>query len=596
MAWPVAISTDGNVSCGAVIWRFQRRLEVTVIVKATFTIVPDGTAILAGPGELTREDRTFDRHPSRSVEAASDLAPYLARCDVTFTGHACAPGGRPAPASSVRLGISGDARLLLDKTLHVFGDDAGPGAARAPFTKMPLVYERALGGPGELNPLGVETPNVVDAFDGRKPGGFGPISPFWPARKRLLGKLERRALDAPIAELPDPAPWDYFQAAPPDQQIAYLHGGEWLVLDGLHPQMPRVQTRLASARGAARILTTRRGLAPEESRVDLVCDSLAIDGDRQTLSVVWRGHFPVAGDEAALPTLRVLAGLEAPGAAVDWARLATDALAHEPAARVAPGEAVGEGTMAVDLEQVAHAAITPFEGASPSAAAAPVSVTATPWAQAPLRPAPAAGRSKATVAISIAIAAPTEGAGEATLALRPSQQADAESRPATPFAAGSEPVAAPSSSPGARIVGAPWSGVSAPSAPAPQVGEGTMMLRDASSPPAPVAPRAVVAPPAMMTPIAAPPALTTPIAPREMPAASAPSAAPPRPPEAPPRATAAPTPFAAPAKPEVKIPKAPPRDPDALASKLRTAGASAEDVAAMLQALRPPPPPPDDDD
>lgn len=590
MAWPVAIFTDGNVSCGAVIWRFQRRLEVTVIVKATFAIVPDGTAILAGPGEITREDRTFDRHPSRSVEVASDLAPYLARCDVTFTGHACAPGGRQAPASSVRIGISSDARLLLDKTLHVFGDEAGPGAARAPFTKMPLVYERALGGPGEPNPLGVETPNVIDALDARKPGGFGPISPFWPGRKRLLGKLERRALDAPIADLPDPAPWEYFQAAPPDQQIEYLHGGEWLVLDGLHPQMPRVQTRLANARGAARILIARGGLAPDESRVELVCDSLAIDGDRQALSVVWRGHFPVAGDESALPTLRVLAGLEAPGAAVDWARLATEARAHapaesEPAARVAPSEAVGEGTMAVDLDQVAHAVITPFEGASPAAAAAPVSATATPWAQAPLRPAPAVSKSKATVAISIA--APTEGAGEATLALRPSQQADAEKRPATPFAAGSGSEAASSSSLGARIVGAPWSGVSAPSAPAPQVGEGTMMLRDASTPPAPVAPRAVVAPPAMTTSIAA----------KEIPVASAPLAASPRRPEASPLppTVAAPTPVAAPAKPEVKVVKAPPRDPDALASQLRRAGASAEDVAAMLQALRPPPPPPDDD-
>ena len=262
MRSPVAIAAEERVACAAVAWRFRGRLQLTVVVKATFAIVPGGAATVAAPREILHEDRTFDRHPSRSVEAASDLAPYLARCDVIFTGHASAPGGQPVPAGSVRIGLAREGQRLLDKTLHVFGDRASADAPPDPFKRMPLVYERALGGPGEPNPVGVETPNVVDAVDPKRAGGFGPVSRYWPARKRLLGKINRATLDAAIAGVPEAMPWEYFQAAPPDQQIDYLQGGEWLVLDGIHAEHPRVQTRIPAARGAASVVA-EPGAAPQ---------------------------------------------------------------------------------------------------------------------------------------------------------------------------------------------------------------------------------------------------------------------------------------------------------------------------------------------
>src|SRR6185295_17776713 len=132
-------------------------------------------------------------------------------------------------------------------------------AAPGPFTTVPLVYERAYGGPGEPNPNGSETPNVVDPADPRRAAGFAPISRFWPARKRMLGKIDRNLLDQPIAEIPEGMPWDYFQSAPPDQQIEPLRGGEWLVLDGVHPTLARISTRVPMARGAARVVMARPG-------------------------------------------------------------------------------------------------------------------------------------------------------------------------------------------------------------------------------------------------------------------------------------------------------------------------------------------------
>jgi hypothetical protein len=583
---PVAFSTDGAVSCGVMLWRFQRRLQLTVIVKATFALGPDGAAVVVAPGEILTDDRAFDRHPSRSVEAAGDLVPYRARCDVTLIGHAHAPGGQPAPAGTVRLGISRDGRPLLDKAIHVFGDRQADGAPQ-PFTRMSLAYERAVGGPGEANPVGVETPNLVDPRDPRRPAGFGPISRFWPARKRLLGAVDRRALDGPVAEIPDAMAWDYFQAAPPDQQVEHLHGSEWIVLDGLHPTLPRVQVQLAGVRGAARVFQAQApGAAPASSPVELVCDTLAIDADRQTFSLVWRGRHEVTGGEAALSSLRVAAALESPGAPIDWARLAstTTGAAPESGPARAP-EPAGEATMALPQDEPAgaHGPLTPFTPSGTTPAARPASADATPWGELPMRPAPQAGRAAATLAMRSPGAGP---AGEETMALR----SDVADRPIAPFALSRGEHADRRGDPqaGAALPGAPWSGPAAPIAvPAVQAGEGTLALGGLEpprppplmTPIAPVAPPSAATPAVALTPAAAPP-----------PVALAPTAAAP-PPVAPPPAA---RPVARqPARPPPPAPR-PPVGPEALASKLAAAGASAADIADLLRALKPPPPPPDD--
>ncbi len=383
----IAVSTDGNVSAGTVLWRYKGRLHLTVVVKALFTIVPDGAAVLAGPGDIATEDRTFDANPSRSVEVATDLVPYRPRCDVTFVGHAHAPRGQPAPAGSVRLGLSRDGRPLLDKVLHVFGDRA-PSGAPVPFDRMPIVYERALGGAGEPNPVGAEAPNIVDPKDPRSAGGYGPISRFWPARKRLLGKIDRRALDAKVAALPDEMPWPYYQSAPPDQQTDPLTGGEWLVLDGVHPSLARVQTRLPTAPPAARV-ALRSPLAPAaDSPVDLLCDTLAIDGDGLSLSIVWRGRLDLgATDPEGL--VIVAAAL---GPSPDWPSLFAKAL---PASHTASAASPAAGEETHLLSGPPPSALSrpsaPFPIAAPRPSApesAPV--PGLPWSSTPLPTAPVA--------------------------------------------------------------------------------------------------------------------------------------------------------------------------------------------------------------
>jgi hypothetical protein len=450
-------------------------MQLTVVVKARFTVVHDGVATPAGPDAIVPRDRHLDGHPLRSVEAASDLAPYLARCDVVFVGHAYAPGGL-APAGSVRIGISREGRHVLDKTIHVFGDRA-PGSGHdggfapkpppVPFTRVPIVYEKAFGGPSEANPIGTDAPNLVDPKDGRRPAGFGPIARIWPVRKRLLGSLDGKAIEAPGAELPEGMPWDYFQAAPPDQQVDHLHGGEWLVLDGLHPTLARVQTRLPAVRGAARVVVlrahpgTRPGAGPDdgvpaaEQAPELVCDTLAIDGDRQTFSLTWRGRCEVPEGEGGPPSLLVVGALEAPGVPVDWARL----VAGARRASVAPPAPAPAEASSLALDSTLP--VVAVKGGPAMPFAKDVSAAAV-LARLPSTPAPAARPKpdKATMALSLDQLAPPQAA------LPFEAIATAPSRPPPPLEAEARDAEGP-----AAVAGAPWSGVPPPPVPRPAASE-----------------------------------------------------------------------------------------------------------------------------
>src|SRR4051812_26346198 len=141
-------------------------LRVTIIIKATFGLIPEGNARLVAPLLIAREDR--HREGGVSLEEASEVAPYLPSTGVILAGHAQAPPGHQASSMSVRLGIFRD-RWLLDKTLQVVGYRApgGTGGPR-PFQRIPLIYDRAFGGAGvEDNPIGVGAspgalPNIID--------------------------------------------------------------------------------------------------------------------------------------------------------------------------------------------------------------------------------------------------------------------------------------------------------------------------------------------------------------------------------------------------------------------------------------------------
>jgi hypothetical protein len=441
-------------SSAAIAWRWKGQLHLTVIVKATFAFASEAAMSRAAAQPILGGEAHHGRNPGRSIRFSTDLVPALSRADVLFTGSAHAPPGLATQSLTVRVALFGGQRPLLDKRLLV----RDPGGFQQRF---PLVYERAGRGEGGLeNPFGVaesaSPPQIVNPENPRAPAGFGPIARSWPARRRLLGATPRKALDGPIAEIPDAFDWSYFQAAPPDQQTEILRGDEWILLEGLHPTLPFFRTQLPSARARARIHGLGGAGIEEGTELDLRADSLHIDGDEQQCNVVWRAHLALAG-EPALAAIRVATGFEAAGEGAVWSAPRGLSLRSEDANRSA--EITGAGspeTVALlpgALGASGLAAATPFR---PGAAAAAESTAALP----PSVRAPAVAIATGTLALD---------AGS-TLALDPGAAMPPIPAPALPFGTlavmpAREPVAPPRALPFQPAAAAP--AIAAPRAPAP---------------------------------------------------------------------------------------------------------------------------------
>ncbi len=370
------------------------KLRLTLIAKATYAWAHGGPMSPVAPEPLRTEDQTHGGLPARSVESPAETAPLLRACDVIFTGSAILPGGQRALTAAARIGLFSDRRPVLDKTVHVLADRKGK-AAPEPFSRMPIVYERAFGGPGQENPVGVDAPCIVDPQDPRRAAGFGAISRFWRPRKKLVEALDRGPLEKPIQEIAEDFPWAYFQAAPADQQIGYLAGGEWLVLDGLHPELPRVQTQIPFAQAKGRVRAPNGALAD----VPMVADMLLLRGDTATASIVWRGTIEIPFTAQELSEVRCAVALESPGAPAMLDGLLAEPVPKGPvnvaptAAPAAPAAAQAESTLTLaPASQAAASArsVAPFEVKAAGTGRVTADVRATPWSAAPLAKTPEA--------------------------------------------------------------------------------------------------------------------------------------------------------------------------------------------------------------
>lgn len=339
--FPIPVSALKPVSCGSVLWRSAGHLRATFIVKITLGLVHERTAWPTTTLELVTEDRRRDANPNASLVEAAEVMPFLPSAGVILFAHACAPQGRPVPALSARLAVFRE-RSLIDKTVHVFGERAANAPQHPrPFERVPLVYERTWGGPGsEDNPVGVPAgaawlPSICDPTNPTRAAGFGPISRQWPQRKRLFGTADSTHIDAPIADFPSGFDFRWFNPAPLDQQIEYLRGDEWIVLDGMHPTLPRVQSRLPQMRGKACVFFVGTNSVSHSQVVDLVQDMLVIDAECQVASVVFRGSLPLDSLDI-LPRLRVFADVELPGNPTRWPEAADVLRAPAPAPIASP--------------------------------------------------------------------------------------------------------------------------------------------------------------------------------------------------------------------------------------------------------------------
>jgi len=431
---------------------------LTVVCKATFDLAPGECSLAADQLTPNDADDHWNDDVTRSLRAPADLVPLKVRADVLLVGSAFAPGGAPVRSLVARLTVGS-----IDKAIEAVTDRAlardGSIQEGAGFARMPLVYERAAGGPGTSNPVGVRR-DGRDAY-GRtplpnlqppglritgevviEPVGFGPIAPRWPSRQEKLGR-HGASWPSDWSSRPLPADIDltHFNVAPADQQLAALRENEHLVLENLHWEHARLVTALPGLRPCAFV----EGRSGAPFRLPMHADTLWLDTDRGIGTVVWRRQFPLERpDEQG----RIVVAMEQPGQTLSWA----DVAALVPAPKAVEVNSSG----ATRATPPAAAPFLAFE-ARPSAQTvafvgdSPVSGVALPFVSAPL---PSSGGPKWPTA-SRPVAPP-----------RPAGDAEPVSYPiAVPPAAASRPVAP---GPVALPIESPWTAGAAASSVAPR--------------------------------------------------------------------------------------------------------------------------------
>jgi hypothetical protein len=337
---------------GSTVWQPSAgRFALTVVCKATYTLAPEVSRLADEQEAINEQDNHWDDDPGRSVDAPGDLAPFKPRADVLLVGYAYAPRKEPV--------LSLQARLLVgevDKTIEVFCQRLWTmdGALRegARWTRMPLRYERAAGGPDTWNPVGVSADARPDTYGQRvipnlqppelhlsqpgdviRPVGFGPLAASWLIRRERLGKHAPSWGDKGTLESPLDDDFDalFFQAAPLDQQVDALRADERIVLENLHLDHARLVTSLPGVQPRAFVDVPGR----EPAELALLADTLWIDTARGICTLTWRGQLAI---ERPDQPGRVLVGSEERGSELSWpmiARLAEAAL--DQTASLGPG-------------------------------------------------------------------------------------------------------------------------------------------------------------------------------------------------------------------------------------------------------------------
>jgi uncharacterized protein YjbI with pentapeptide repeats len=343
--------------------------EMTLIVRGVFTLSPGERAALPeGDPRFVQEPLTAELYAEGDEERAGeclypgDFADYKPHADVLLRGTCHTPGGKPMTECPVRFSVGEWSKILRvvgprGWVESVLGDIP---SKPVPFSRMPLGYTNAYGGPGYArNPVGkgvgegelpnIESPDKPIRSRSEKPAlaSFGPLSPGWADRATRLGRAYGRSWKKKRAPFfAEDFDWSYFNAAPADQQIPYLRGDEPLLFQNLHPDAPLFSSSLPGLRIRAFVHDDQQRF--REAPMNL--DTVFADLDVGRLVLVWRGLTPVREDglHDVQTVLLSAEQLDEPPLGEDHYRALVDAFERDPLEASLPAEvralrdAVGE--------------------------------------------------------------------------------------------------------------------------------------------------------------------------------------------------------------------------------------------------------------
>jgi hypothetical protein len=299
---------------------------LVVVVKGTFRIPAQSGEPLRLHEEqapLVMSDVFFGEPGLSAPSYEMDYAPRKHRCDVLLNATAYAPEGRPVTRVTVGARVGS-----WSKSFDVVGDrvwEAGLGgigaSATTPFVQMPISYDRAFGGtdnksdnPADhdaymLNPVGrgfhkqlksewvdgsplpntEETDHAVSWVDGKyRPMSFGVIGRHWEPRYKYAGTYDQHWLDHVFPFLPADFDEQYYQAAPPDQQMSKPMGEQLVTLLNLTPDGRR--EFLLPHFDAPMYVFPKRG---DREEITAHSDTVVIEPDLERVTITWRVARPL---------------------------------------------------------------------------------------------------------------------------------------------------------------------------------------------------------------------------------------------------------------------------------------------------------------
>lgn len=216
--------------------------------------------------------------------------------------------------SEVAVSCAGRSKRLLVFGQRFWRD--GGASEPLPFTRMPLDWEHAFGGPEHAaNPLGkglvpvedglMPLPNVEDPKqcvaspgDRPEPAGFAALAPHWPQRARYYGTPDDAWLEQAWPGVPLDHNIKYACSAPEDQRLdpgVFFSGGEAVRIQRMHPEHEVLDFTLPKLR--CRLFLQR--VEGAFSEIPTVLETLWFFPELETGLMLFRGVSHANGEDCA---------------------------------------------------------------------------------------------------------------------------------------------------------------------------------------------------------------------------------------------------------------------------------------------------------
>lgn len=304
-------------------WSQQGEKQYTIVVKKVYEYNKEGKVVEASvTPELVMTDEYAGEPGESTVIWPSEIVPFKYGSEVIVTGKAFPPVAQPPLVMEATVGLQFPNGKHWSKSIMVIGERQwqssllGTVASDPSYLKpIDLIYEYAFGGKHPTNqqkvfaenPAGcgfelsgrvakghplpqIETPGKLIRKAGQQvpPAGFAAIAPTWSPRLERNPDIDDDALVA--GEFPYSSKTDIklHNQAPEDQQLETWTDKTFTVqLKGLTSNLDYRKTL------SLNLSLIQPDVALQSSEhakhLKLLCDTLIIDTDQQTITQLWRG-------------------------------------------------------------------------------------------------------------------------------------------------------------------------------------------------------------------------------------------------------------------------------------------------------------------